>query len=110
MIFYLRVCGLVQLWLECHVSLVKALAHGMEEDWGLLDCREVCQEGMKECETCGEIELAAQMQYYLAWHAMTKVPHNLENVLAHTQVQRFSSRVLHDIFIHYNAEICTHNY
>lgn len=76
------------------MGLVKALAHGMEEDQGLLDCSKVCQEGIEECERCGEVEMAAQMQYYMAWHAMTKLPLNIEDVLSHTQVCRLSGRIL----------------
>ena len=69
------------------MSLMKALAHAMKGDQGLLDCSKLCQEGIEECERCGEVELAAQMHYYLAWHVMTKVPINMENVLSHTQVR-----------------------
>ena len=68
------------------MALVRALAEEFDQQQGPLDFRRACEEGVGECEACGEVELAAQMHYYAARHAMSSIPPNLESAATWSQV------------------------
>ena len=52
----------------------------------LLDCSVQCEEGIKQCEAVGDVELAAELHYIAALHLMSVEPCQLETVTINCQV------------------------
>ena len=52
----------------------------------LLDCSQQCEEGLKECDACGEVEMGAMLHYTAAIHALAGDIPKLEQVTSHAQV------------------------
>ena len=52
----------------------------------LVECGGQCEEGVEECEACGEVELTAELHYTAALHALTCKPRDPANTSSHTQV------------------------
>ena len=79
----------VQLWLECRSRLAQSLCGTHLFDLTqseMLVCDRQCDEGVKECESYGDIELAAELCYVGALHAMSEVPPMLDVVVDKAQV------------------------
>ncbi len=52
----------------------------------LLDCGWQCEEGVRECEACGEVELCSTLHFIAALHGLATEPVALDLVVAHAQV------------------------
>jgi len=44
------------------------------------------EEGVGECEACGEVEMTAKLHYTAAMHALTCEPCDLAKISSHAQV------------------------
>ena len=80
--------GDMRLWLECRVMLARSLVGRSDGSEGgrLVECGGQCEEGVEECEACGEVELTAELNYTAALHTLTCKPRDLAKVSSHTQV------------------------
>ena len=76
----------MRLWLECRVMLARSLVERSDGSEGLVECGGQCEEGVEECEACGEVELTAELNYTAALHALTCKPCDLAKISSHTQV------------------------
>jgi len=57
----------VRLWLECRVMLARNLmGRGDAGGGGVVECGGQCEEGVGECEACGEVEMIAKLHYAAA--------------------------------------------
>ena len=75
-----------RLWLEARLSLTGSLV-GKRETNGeaMLDCTAQCQEGVKEAEEFGDVELCAQFHFTAALHALSLSPPNVAAIMRHSQ-------------------------
>ena len=74
----------MRLWLVCRVMLARSLVGRSDDGEGgrLVEC----EEGVEECEACGEVELTAELHYTAALHTLTCKPHDPAKISSHTQV------------------------
>ena len=93
-----------RLWLECRAATARSLAlsihrisrvvEGRKGEHGdhhlLLDCSLQCEEGVRECEACGEVELCSALHYTAALHALAREPLHLDLVVTHAQVLSYT--------------------
>ncbi|CAI7994023.1 Cilia- and flagella-associated protein 54 [Geodia barretti] len=75
-----------RLWLEARLSLTASLV-GKREINGeaMLDCTAQCQEGVKEAEEFGDMELCAQFHFTAALHSLSLSPPNVAAIMRHSQ-------------------------
>jgi len=77
-------CYDARVWLEALASLAEALIGCQYSE--VLGCEEVCETGIDQCITLGEIELAATLNHVAARHCMSQVPQNIDKITKYCQV------------------------